>query len=200
MVFAIGDQQQDAGHVAGRAEPLDCFANGFFEARAASPHAVGSEGVEHKTKKPEVGGHRRKDTRASRECDEANLVSREVFEQVANLGLRAFEPVRCDVFRQHRARYIEGDHELSTDLRTLDVFEAPLGSHQGQHGEKTSARTMNAWRARRCPVLGPLTNRDCNASDTRDLNCVPALRSSATSTIANTATPHSACAQAGSAN
>ena len=133
VILAIGDQDQYARDVPARAKAERRLADRLFESRAPPPHAVRPQGIEHQAEEAEVGGHGSEHTGAPREGDQAHLISLEIFEQIADLALGALQSVRRDVLGEHRARDVDRHHQLGARAGRLDVFEAPLRSHQRHH-------------------------------------------------------------------
>ena len=147
VVFAVRDQQNDPGEVAARSEAGSGLANRLFEACSAARHAARVDAVEHEAQEAEVRRQRTQHAGSPRKRDQPDLVALEVRQEIADLRLRTLEPVRCHILGEHRARHVEGDHDLGTDRARLHELEAPLRAHQGDDRRRQAYRDRGETRA-----------------------------------------------------
>ena len=154
VILAVGEEQDHSGEVTAVPETRSGFADGFLQARASSGYAADVEVVQHQPEEAEVGGQGTENAGPARKGDQADLVAGQVREQVAKFGLGALQAIGRDVLGEHRSRDVQGDHDFRAHLGCLDKFEAPLGTHQGDHdGEHREDKQSYAQRPSPIPRL-----------------------------------------------
>lgn len=132
VILAVGDQDECTLGGPRSAEPRHRAQDRLGETRTAAGDRVRPGAVERETQEALVRRHRREHRRAPREGDQSDLVVAEIGEQIAHLGLRPLEPGGPRIVGQHRARHVEGDHDLRAHAWRGDVAKPPLRLEQSR--------------------------------------------------------------------
>jgi len=124
--FAIGEDDEHAiGDFRTGMQEIDTLRERWCQRCAAFGRHVRVEGIEIQREGRAIHGEGRKDVARAREGGEPESIAVEVLHQPARFAQCAHQPAGLGVFRQHRARNVEREHQVEPTRFGHDAFLAP---------------------------------------------------------------------------
>ena len=126
QVAAVGDQDDRVVLVLRGVERVERRADRAPEVRLAARRGIGRRALDRAAEEGVVRGERTQQHARAAEGDERAAVALKRLHEVRKVRLRALQPVRADVLREHRARHVERDHDVAgADLHLLGRLPPP---------------------------------------------------------------------------
>jgi len=136
LILAVGDQQQRLVAVAEALHPAEGLANRVADGRATARRRCRSDILERGLVVAVIRRERARQNRLARERDEPDAIPADAVEQIANVGLRAFEPAGFHVLTQHGARDVQQHHDVRAAFAHLLEVHAPSGPRRRENQKR----------------------------------------------------------------
>ena len=153
MVFAIGNEQDDAVRGALRRERVHGGLQRLRNGRAAARNNAGIQIIERHGERGIIHGQRALHDGGTRKRHEAHAVTAQVAQQIAHAPLGLLQARGLDVRRQHRARCIQYNHQIQALAADFLPMEAPLraGERNNQKHQRRQPQRQPRPRASGIP-------------------------------------------------
>ena len=132
VVFAIGDEQDDAVGGALGGEGIDGGAQRLFDGGAAAGDDAGIEIIEGHGEGGIIDGERALEDGGAGEGDQADAVAAQIAHQIADTPFGLLQTRGLDIAGGHRARGVEHDQDIEALAADVLPVESPLGAGQSQ--------------------------------------------------------------------